>query len=93
MAQQKVADKDMDDYNKYNIYRTDRQMRKGGGVMLLVDSTIRSDHKENLEVNSKVQNEIITIEIEPTIGNTYIIIVAYRSRKDPIPIFLTLNKP
>ena len=33
-------------------------------------------------------NEIIVVEIEPTLGKKFLTIVAYRSQKDPIPIFI-----
>ena len=73
---------------QYNIYRKDRPIKRGGGVMLLVDAKIRSDRKLDLELPIQKHNEILVAEIEPTTGTKFIVIVAYRSQKDPPDRFM-----
>ena len=83
-----VTNTQIDPNNKYSIYRKDRVKKKGGGVLLLVSNKIRSQQKDTLEMPTLKHNEIIVVEIEPTLGKKFLTIVAYRSQKDPIPIFI-----
>jgi len=73
---------------EFTIYRKDRIDRKGGGVLLLVEPNIKSDRKFTLESNSTEHNEILVVELDLSMGNKYALIVAYRSQKDPYPLFL-----
>jgi len=84
----KVSNTQIDNTKTYEIYRKDRPLKRGGGVMCMVNNSIRSDQKDSLLAPSPVHNEIIVVEVEPSIGNKLAIIVAYRSQKDPPPIFL-----
>ena len=64
------------------------QTKKGGGVLLLIEPTIKSDRREKLESNNQEHNEIIVVEVEFSTTNKYALIVAYRSQQDPYRLFL-----
>jgi len=84
----KVKDTQIATSSEYNVYRKDRILKKGGGVLLLVDAKIRSQRKDKLELTTHKHNEILVVELEPTLGTKYLVIVAYRSQKDPVPNFV-----
>ena len=73
---------------EFHVYRKDRSQRRGGGVLLLVKPYIKSEPREDLESKNQLHNEIIVVEIEPSPGNKIAVITAYRSQKDPFPLFL-----
>ena len=83
-----IPDTEIATEEEFTIYRKDREGKKGGGVMLLIDPTIKSDRRKKLEANTKDHNEIIVTEVEFGPGNTYALITAYRSQQDPFPQFL-----
>jgi len=84
----KVLNTQIDNTKTFNIYRKDRPLKRGGGVLCMINSSIRSDHKPLLQSPALLHNEIIVVEVEPSVGNRLAIIIAYRSQKDPPPIFL-----
>ena len=83
ISNQQIANED-----EYLVVRKDRGEQKGGGVMLIVKKELRPDHRKDLEPKSTTHNELIIVEIEPSKGNGYAVIVAYRSQQDPFPLFL-----
>ena len=72
----------------FKFHRKDREEQKGGGVLCLVKTSIKSDRRKDLESKELNHNEIIVVEVEPSPANKIIIIVAYRSQQDPYNLFL-----
>ena len=72
----------------FKFHRKDREEQKGGGVLCLVKTSIKSDRLVDLESKELNHNEIIVVEVEPSPNNKIIVIVAYRSQQDPYHLFL-----
>lgn len=74
----KIIDEDL-----YTVHREDRKFdvsikkSKGGGVLLLVDINIKSDHRLELEHTTDLHNEIMIVEVQPLTMSKCVIIVAY----------------
>ena len=62
----------------FMFYRKDREEQKGGGVLLLVKTSIKSDRRLELECKEKEHNKIICVEIEPSPETKFVTVVAYR---------------
>jgi exonuclease III len=85
----KIEDNDIVNKDEYSIHRKDRVQRKGGGVLVLVKPTIKSERRDDLETSNLDHNEIIVVQIEPSPGNKIAVITAYRSQSDPHSQFLS----
>ena len=72
----------------YKFHRNDRDEQRGGGVLLLVKTTIKSERRKDLESQALNHNEIIVVEVEPSSQNKIAVVVAYRSQQDPYEHFL-----
>ena len=62
----KIKDKDILAKTEYRIYRENRDIKRGGGVLVAVDKKLRSRRCKDLESKSKTHNEMIIVEVKTT---------------------------
>jgi hypothetical protein len=83
-----IQDKDIVTEERFKVYRNDRQHTTGGGVLCVVKQEIKSTRRFDLESISPRHNELLAIEINPNMGDKFLLISAYRSQTDPSKDFL-----
>ena len=77
-----VKNKDLLSSKRYKIYRKDRDVKKGGGVMVAVTTSIRSKRRKDIEARSNTHNEMIVVEIKQRNGTKLGLVSLYRPPDD-----------
>jgi hypothetical protein len=74
----KVANSDILSPDKYKIYREDRNIKRGGGVLVAVSKKITSKRRKDLESPTKAFNEMLIVEVRQKNGRKLAILSAYK---------------
>ena len=69
-------------HSGYDIERRDREVSRGGGVLLAIDSSLNSRRRSDLECPDNLHNETIVCEISPSNIEKVALVVFYRPPND-----------